>query len=499
MSFLSSVKVPGAVTAIAPTSPTPKGNFLSSIKIAKSPQAITQNNDFEARAQVAKANSDYANSFTGLAVNTFKDIGSKISEQWNSGQEQIDQPFVAAQKAKATGVPLTQIQRLEGSLSAGSGVITKLSAPLAPVFNLLGLGVNKVGNRLEERIQQQHPEFEKWAASPQGETAIRILTDITNAANVAGAVVGGAEAAFRPKVKGGFLESVKTPEAPPTEPPPSGPVGLSKPLAQTHAEYSKSMGYEPYVPDKELPVIQMGEKTKGGLSTIQTEAPTARPVKGDVTFEPIKEQIPVTAPTSKPDVPFVPETPKMAPEGSTAPLKPVASLGEARTSTLASKVNAAAVGKKLSEGLGDLPEYNKVNMKEQAQFASDLVHNEPDKAMRIAMGQEPPPAHILPESVFTAVEDAATKAGDVETLRKLAVESNLSTQATAMGQRIRALAERDSDSAVAKIQEVKNTRATRATPKRVKTTVEEIKSAVKKSAPSKTDWNSFVESISCNY
>jgi hypothetical protein len=181
------------------------------------------------------------------------------------------------------------------------------------------------------------------------------------------------------------------------------------------------------------------------------------------------------------------------------PLTPVESTGEKARSTLASKVDTNAVERKLTEGLGQTPEYNKVNMKEQAEFATDLLAKDPDSAMRIAMGQEAPPAHILPEAVFTAVENKAVNEGDIDTLRRLATESNMSTQATAMGQRIRALGERDDESPVKKIQEVKDARAKNGGAKKVKAEVDTIKDEIKKSAPSKQNWSDFIKDIQCGY
>lgn len=195
------------------------------------------------------------------------------------------------------------------------------------------------------------------------------------------------------------------------------------------------------------------------------------------------------------------------PDGVSRTLKPAESTGEKLTSKLASGVEANAVEKKLTDTFGDLPEYNKVNMKEQADFATKLLAEDPEKARRIAMGEEVSPNHILPESVFTAVENAALKAGDVETLRDLATKSSLSTEATAMGQRIRALAERDPESPVAKIGEVQKERQKNVEKKlkgktikqAKKAEVENIKEHIKKTAPKKQEWADFIKEIQCGY
>lgn len=177
--------------------------------------------------------------------------------------------------------------------------------------------------------------------------------------------------------------------------------------------------------------------------------------------------------------------------------------GKIKTRGLSKGVESKAIANKLTENLGDLPEYKTVNMKEQAQKASDLLSQDPERAHRIAMGHEDPPRGILPESLFVAVEDRAIKAGDVETIRRLA-NSGLTGQATTMGQRIRTLAERNPESPVAAIQELSRARedafkrrSLKDVEKAKATTVKEIDSAVKKAAPTKETWSSFMNSIRC--
>lgn len=206
------------------------------------------------------------------------------------------------------------------------------------------------------------------------------------------------------------------------------------------------------------------------------------------------------------DVVFAnPEAIKVADEGSVArPLKPVGT-GETVRSRLAANVEANAIEKKLTNSLGNTPEYSQVSMKDQALRAADLIAGDPARAMRIALGKEMPPEGLLPEAVFTAVEDRAVKAGDVATLRRLAQESSLSTEATAMGQRIRALGERDQDSPVTLIQDVNKAR-TEAFEKKSGTTIKkatrdtvgEIKKEIKKNTSKRESWEDFMTNLTCN-
>lgn len=192
-------------------------------------------------------------------------------------------------------------------------------------------------------------------------------------------------------------------------------------------------------------------------------------------------------------------------EGLARTLKPAESTGEKAQSKLASSVEERAVEKKLTDTFGDTPEYNKVNMKEQADLATKLLTDDPERARRIALGEELAPNNILPEAIFTALENKALKLGDVETLRDLATKSTLSTEATAMGQRIRALAERNPDTPVAKIMEVQKERSKKFEKKGTtvkqakKDEVEKIKKKIKEAAPKVDEWESFIKEIQCNY
>lgn len=194
------------------------------------------------------------------------------------------------------------------------------------------------------------------------------------------------------------------------------------------------------------------------------------------------------------DEPFPPPS---TGEGTTVPA--VRGTGEARTRGLAVGVNQRAIAERLTTSLGDLPEYNTVNMAEQAAKATKLLADDPELAARIAKGESLPPNDLLPESVFTAVENKAIAEGDVGMLRELA-SGDLTTQATTMGQRIRALAERSPESPVAAIQQIvearmggaKNARA--ATRETVQTLQRHIAEAVKMDPKA---WTTFIDGLRC--
>ena len=176
--------------------------------------------------------------------------------------------------------------------------------------------------------------------------------------------------------------------------------------------------------------------------------------------------------------------------------------GEKKVSKLAKGVEQQAIENKLTESFNGLPEYQTINVKEQAQRASEFISSDIEAAKRVALGKELPPPGVLPEAVFTALESMATKTGNIELLRDLATLSSLSVEASAMGQRIRLLGERNPNSAVSTIQEVVKARELVVEKKqnmsidkaRLKT-VEQIKKNIPKATPK--DWSDFIESIKC--
>lgn len=175
--------------------------------------------------------------------------------------------------------------------------------------------------------------------------------------------------------------------------------------------------------------------------------------------------------------------------------------GKVKESKLAKGVEEKAIRNGLTDGFAGRPEYQTVNIAEQAQLAARLIESDPAHAIEIAMGREMPPAGLLPESVFVAVENYATANKDVNLLRDLATASTLSMEATGMGQRIRMLGERNPDSPVSAMQQVVDAREKAAKkrygPKAKEKIKAEIKATIKKAAPKKSDWAALIEAIKC--
>ena len=95
------------------------------------------------------------------------------------------------------------------------------------------------------------------------------------------------------------------------------------------------------------------------------------------------------------------------------------------------------------------------------------------------------------------------KSGDVSTIRDLAVNSKLNSEATAHGQWIRTLGERNPESPVGAIRDIVNVRekTAKARVKNIDQTkqgeVGNIKAHIKKAMPSVSTWDQFIQSIRC--
>lgn len=222
---------------------------------------------------------------------------------------------------------------------------------------------------------------------------------------------------------------------------------------------------------------------------LMVDEPTAKPGT-DSTSPSEKTMSPSTSPSEP--VPVGSESLETRPTGS-----------ETATSKLARGVEEKAIANKLTSKLGDLPEYTKVNMQDQARAAAEILAKNEDQAIRIATGIEEPPTGVLPESVFVAVENKATADGNIDLLRKLA-KSDLTTGASVMGQRIRVLAERDPFSPVSAIKSVSDERAKSfesknktTIDKAINDTVAEMEKKIPKVKLDKSKINTFIDDITC--
>ncbi len=173
---------------------------------------------------------------------------------------------------------------------------------------------------------------------------------------------------------------------------------------------------------------------------------------------------------------------------------------ETKPSRLAQGVEAKAIESQLTEGFKDLPEYNTVTVKDQAERAVKLLDDDPELAKQIATGKAEPPQGLHPESVFVALENRAIQNGDVQTIEDLA-RGPQSVESSIMGQRIRMLGERNPASPVKAIADIEKARSARVPKEKVTQTVNKIKSEVsvemKQSAPKAGAWAKFLDEVMC--
>lgn len=195
----------------------------------------------------------------------------------------------------------------------------------------------------------------------------------------------------------------------------------------------------------------------------------------------------------------------MKPETAHKILKTVGG-GETKASKLALGIEAQAIERKIqTQGFDNLSESERAVMKDQRAMAEDFLSTDPEKAKRIALGQEEAPADMLSSVLFQKVVEDATKRADGQLLAQLAT-SPLNNEATAAGQFIRGLAEfRDGGSAFENIQKVTKNREKiaeknlkgKTISKAKKEIVNDIKAEIKKQKPKIKEWIDLVNSLEC--
>lgn len=214
---------------------------------------------------------------------------------------------------------------------------------------------------------------------------------------------------------------------------------------------------------------------------------------------------PRTAETVKPSVPKK-EPIKYVPEEKPVDLRKKITTKSLLGMPKASKrIEKATIEKGLIDTFGDLPDYNKTSFSEQAARVKEILDTDPNKAVRIALGQELPTNGALPESVFTAVKKQALDDGNVELLRRLATEEGgVATEASTLGQRIKMLDEGLENDPVRNITKLKQNRIKALedkTGKKIGQLVKEETNKIKKELANvtvkKDEWESFVDSIRC--
>lgn len=168
---------------------------------------------------------------------------------------------------------------------------------------------------------------------------------------------------------------------------------------QAHAKYAKSQGYEPVVPDSQLPTIDAGTTPKSTLPTVQVGESPVRKVPGDFTYEPVA-QFKYTA--------NIPETPKQVVE---TPLK-------VNKADLIPEQEVSEVTRIIQKDIPDI-ETGPVTVKEQLARFKELESTDPEKLLDIATN--PNTQDTLKNNWARSwLINKAEKTGDIQLIKRLA-------------------------------------------------------------------------------
>ena len=166
------------------------------------------------------------------------------------------------------------------------------------------------------------------------------------------------------------------------------------------------------------------------------------------------------------------------------------------------RIENQAIEKGLIDNMRGIEDIDKVTFKNQAKLVGDIIDENPEKAIKIALGEELPTNGALPESVFIAVKNQALNKGDTDLLVKLATaEKGVARESTILGQRIKMLDEGMKDDAFKSINRLVKERKAKFETKGKKVTsakkaeASKIKNKIKK--PDKYDWDNFIKKIEC--
>lgn len=121
---------------------------------------------------------------------------------------------------------------------------------------------------------------------------------------------------------------------------------------------------------------------------------------------------------------------------------------------ISKSIEAKAVEAKLTKGFSNLPEVEKMNIAREAKKSTDLLNSDLEKARAIIRGSEPLPKDIRATSLITAAEEHLKQYPDPEMAYELA-NSPLTKASSISAQELRLAAERNPESALSKILDVK--------------------------------------------
>ncbi len=161
---------------------------------------------------------------------------------------------------------------------------------------------------------------------------------------------------------------------------------------------------------------------------------------------------------------------------------------------LGKSIALKAIKDKLIKTYEGVAEYTPTTIDEQAKMSNDLLQNDMEGVRQIFRGQRDLPKGLNPSALVVATETflKENKIADAPQIVSEMLNSNLVSESSVAGQTLRLLAERDQNSAMAKLQDIKKYReakATKATNKDAKSVKKNIKKETTKNNLSKSDQN----------
>lgn len=469
----------------APTKPS-GGGFLS--EVGYDPQAYSQYID-KGKEQVAKAQSDYANSPIGLATNTIKNIpsqvGGEIYNAWKSGAQQeltggaeVGKSF---QKGDIGGVA-------SGALKVGAGAVNATFSPLAPVFKPIGDAIQAAGDAIGN-----NKALQDWAVqNPEQFKKVKgIMQDIQNASVIASVLVPGAGIA-----KGVADTTLKGAKA--------ATDIKTLPVKDMSPNGEQINTYTPAKPTSELPTIQ----TQQGGSKYPTNIKQGTPLSKEpvTTVEPIKNEVASTV--SKPTPAEVTTKNEVVPTAAkpttdnvvkpTAPERPILKNGQRVTKT-ANDINA----KLIAQDKGALTNEQMKTYEAGSYEGSTAKVNEIAKTDMPALTKMATTGEGIPKGVFPPIvrnfilkkaeaEPVATRDYQlIQDLAKSPINKDISSAGGTLGSHGYSKGDNITDTYLNKAKEV----ARAATKKNTIDNVKGVKAKVSRAAARMMDYNKIIDTI----
>lgn len=206
-----------------------------------------------------------------------------------------------------------------------------------------------------------------------------------------------------------------------------------------------------------------------------------------------------------------PSTPqKVAPTTTESKPKPkITTEKTVSTPALTERVKRDALKKKMIYGfdqrIRNLPETERVDMKDQLQKATEFVLNDTENAIKVAMGIQTPPDGLLRGRVWVAVKEYAENTDNVELMLQLGLESEIPALMKSMGQEIKALDDGSANTPIKAIQSVKEAREKGLEKKQkggrkkrlIKKETSKLKQTLDSIAPDVSKLNDFISKMEC--